>query len=271
LELWADLHTHTKFSHGRGSMVDNVRQAASRGLKAVGITDHGPASLLIGVNPRLMPIIKAERERCRRLFPEVQVLLGIEANVISLDGEIDLPPGWENELDYVLLGLHPRVRPRHFKMGLLLFANFLYRNLRFLFTSSWKTRLREANTRVLSLAVERYPVLAVTHPGYGLPVDTATLVAHCRARGTALEINCNHVLKTTEFIKAACDAGAWFIISSDAHLPDKVGDLHAGEEVAQKLAIPPERIINASPSTSVQAGTDPVKAELLTGRGKVHA
>ena len=37
-----DYHTHTTFSHGKGSIEDNVKEAVKKGLKAIAITDHGP-------------------------------------------------------------------------------------------------------------------------------------------------------------------------------------------------------------------------------------
>ena len=35
-----DYHTHTVFSHGKGSIEDNVLSARKLGLKAVAISDH---------------------------------------------------------------------------------------------------------------------------------------------------------------------------------------------------------------------------------------
>ena len=35
-----DHHTHTVYSHGKGSIEDNVKVALSKGLKSVAITDH---------------------------------------------------------------------------------------------------------------------------------------------------------------------------------------------------------------------------------------
>ena len=44
-----DHHTHTIYSHGKGSIEDNVRVAAARGLKSVAVTDHGPGHLTYGL------------------------------------------------------------------------------------------------------------------------------------------------------------------------------------------------------------------------------
>ena len=39
-----DYHTHTIFSHGKGTIADNVEAARSKGLKGIAITDHGPGT-----------------------------------------------------------------------------------------------------------------------------------------------------------------------------------------------------------------------------------
>ena len=39
-ELVYDLHTHTTYSHGKGSVEDNVREAFNKGLEYIAISDH---------------------------------------------------------------------------------------------------------------------------------------------------------------------------------------------------------------------------------------
>ena len=41
MEILADYHTHTVYSHGKGSIEDNVKVAISKGIKKIGISDHG--------------------------------------------------------------------------------------------------------------------------------------------------------------------------------------------------------------------------------------
>ena len=36
-----DHHTHTIYSHGKGTILDNVRVAAAKGIRSIAITDHG--------------------------------------------------------------------------------------------------------------------------------------------------------------------------------------------------------------------------------------
>ncbi|HHW71449.1 MAG TPA: PHP domain-containing protein, partial [Clostridiales bacterium] len=40
-DIIADLHTHTLYSHGKGTILSNVEAARGKGLKKIAITDHG--------------------------------------------------------------------------------------------------------------------------------------------------------------------------------------------------------------------------------------
>ena len=41
MQILADYHTHTIYSHGKGTIEDNVKEAISKGIKTIGISDHG--------------------------------------------------------------------------------------------------------------------------------------------------------------------------------------------------------------------------------------
>ena len=59
-KLLYDLHTHTTFSHGKGSIEDNVKVAIEKGLKAIAITDHGPGHLTYGIKREAIPIMRKQ-------------------------------------------------------------------------------------------------------------------------------------------------------------------------------------------------------------------
>ena len=106
--MWAtaDLHTHTIYRHGRGSIRENVLAAKQRGLHTIGMADHGPGHLFICV--RGVEALHRMREEINGLqseFPELEILLGVEANIVDVDGTIDVPEEILPELDYLLASL----------------------------------------------------------------------------------------------------------------------------------------------------------------------
>ena len=89
-ELYADLHTHTTYSHGKGSVEDNVRAAKFRGLECIAITDHGPRHPLVGVKPSRLPKIRKDIEESADKYG-IDVMLGIEANIYGMSGAESIP------------------------------------------------------------------------------------------------------------------------------------------------------------------------------------
>jgi putative hydrolase len=102
-----DIHTHTTFSHGKGSIEDNVKAALERGLSIIGIADHGPGHLTYGVKRKDLPVMREEIRRLQPLYPNIQILLGVEANIITPSGKLDITEKEANDLDYVLAGKIP--------------------------------------------------------------------------------------------------------------------------------------------------------------------
>lgn len=49
MKLKYDLHTHTVWSHGKGTVEDNVKEALKKGLNKIAITDHGPWHVSYGI------------------------------------------------------------------------------------------------------------------------------------------------------------------------------------------------------------------------------
>jgi putative hydrolase len=243
MELIADYHTHTVHSHGRGTVAQNVAVAQRRGLSAVAITDHGPANYFnLGVKtPEVLLSIQKEILRVEEERPGIQVLAGVEANVVSSEGELDVPDDLLRDLDVILVGLHPLV---HFRstgdaltMGLV--------NLAGRASAALARQARETNTRALEEAVTRHEVDIVTHPGLHVSIDTGRLAATCASVGTALEISAGHPYMTPEFIQVAREGGAAFAIGSDAHRPEDVGEFSRGLAVAEAACLPPALVLNA--------------------------
>lgn len=240
MELKADLHTHTRYSDGHGTVEDNVKAAVERGLKAVAITDHGPRGLGIGVKgPGTYFDIMKEARALEKRYP-IRIMVGSEANVTDMRGGIDLPNDVIKKLDILIVGLHPFVltkNPTHVLTWLL--PNQAARVSRRL-----RERLRVGNTKAISAAVLRHPVDVVSHPDLMLSVDVDELAAVCARRGTALEVNTGHDYDKENIVRAATRHGTLLAVNSDAHFPDRVGALETGAALLERMGVPPEQVIN---------------------------
>ena len=243
MRLLADYHTHTLYSHGKGKVEDNARVAQERGLKEVAITDHGPAHPLVGVRSlESLKKIKEDIVECRDKFPQLKILLGLEANVISTSGDLDISPSYIKDLDLLLVGLHTGIIPKNLSSAF----NLVVKNWGAKINSYLYREARQVNTSSLVRAVYKHPVHTVVHPGLELNIDTRELARACAFRGTALEINCSHGEKTLQYLEAAAGTRVKFVINSDAHNPQEVGALEPGIKLALKLGIEEGRVLNSS-------------------------
>ncbi len=244
MKLYADYHTHTIYSDGIGSIKENIEVAIKKGLTEIAIADHGPASqglMKLGVKDAATLLeIKREVDKYDRLYPEIKVLAAVEANIINIDGSLDVPRFILKELDKVLVGFHLFVRPATFKAGVAV----IYNNIISKRFKSKVEAIRRMNTEILIKAIKSYQIDIITHPGYKIDIDTQALAQAAVLRGTALEINSSHHHITKEYIQIALQEGVKFSLGSDAHSPKRVGDVKQALLIAESAGLAAKNIIN---------------------------
>ncbi len=238
LKLTADYHTHTRFSHGKGSIEDNVRAAIMQGLATVAISDHGYGHMGFGIRKTDLPLMKEKIVVLRNRYPEIEILLGMEANILDPDGTLDVDDEDLKLLDILLAGYHFGSAPRGFSGLRFHGANFMAR-------AGFNTRLAmELNTQAFCNAMLRYPINILTHPGAKGPVDMERVAETAAKRGVWLEINAHHGYLDCEQIQMAAKYDVKFVVSSDAHRPEDVGHCGAGLKRALEAGLPSERLVN---------------------------
>lgn len=236
-----DIHTHTTFSHGKGSIEDNVKAAISKGLTTIGISDHGPGHIFYGVKRKNLPVMKAEIERLSKLYPQIEILLGVEANIVNLSGRLDLKEADEKHLDYILAGFHYGIFGENPLFGIRLqLANLASRKLKFL---SWK-KLKTTNTDLVIKAIYENKIKLITHPGDKGPFDLLPIAEACVANNTMMEISTWHLAPTLDELRSLSKTGVRYIISSDAHSPERVGTYIPGLKRALEAGVDPALIDN---------------------------
>lgn len=238
-----DFHTHTIYSpgiikpHGKGLMEENVQEAIRKGLSAIAISDHGPGHFLYGEKREKIPEMQAEIQRLREKYPEIQIYLSVEANVMKYhDNWLDLLPEEFDNYDFVLAGYH--FGTFHANMV----GNWLDNmGLRLPGT---RNALMGVNTEMNVNAIRRNNLKLLTHPGDKGKVDMAAVAKACAETDTWMEISTWHSHLTVEEIRIAMKEDVKFVISSDAHTPDRVGSFEGGLARAFEAGLPLDRIVN---------------------------
>lgn len=239
IDIAGDFHTHTTHSpvnHGKGSIEDNVKAAIDRGMRAVAISDHGVGHIGHGI-PDMERYLHEIEEIREKYADRIKVYSGYEANLQSLAGGTDIPAAYADMIDIPSVGAHRFVRHPDPKDWFELTVRPKRR--------TGKGALAE-NTSAFVKAISGSPAVFITHPGYLLPVDPNDLARVAHDSNFYLEVNDRHPEFTAEQLSEAADAGAMFIVNSDAHSPSHVGVFTSALERLDKAGIAPSQVVNSS-------------------------
>jgi putative hydrolase len=239
MRISADYHTHTTYSDGRTSHEDNVRQAIKLGLTAIGIADHGWGHAFYGIKKDKLTAIKREIDRLKAEYPDIRILLSIEANILGRSGQLDLTEEDFESFDIVQAGYHFGSKPSSFDDVITHLINYLHR----LFGLFHQTAVKR-NTAALINAIKRYPFHILTHPGDKGPVDIVAVAEASIEHNKMLEINRRHHYMTVEQLKQIKDMDVKLVIGSDAHTLEDIGRV---EECIQRVidsGIDPAKVVN---------------------------
>ncbi len=240
IKLSSDYHTHTTYSHGKGSVLDNAKVAKTKGLKEVGISDHGFAHPAFGLRNRKIPNLKRDCKEAS-LQTGVKVLVGIESNIIGTDGTVDLKAKNYDHFDIFLAGIH--------KLVMFKFKSFFTLGIPDLVNSTLKKdkvsdRLIRENTKTFINVIKNNPVDIITHLNFCCYANAVEVAKAARDYGTYIELNCKKVHLTDQEIFDVANTGVKFVIDSDAHTPDRVGEISLIEKTLERIPINREQIMN---------------------------
>ena len=238
--LLGDYHTHTKYSrknHGKGTVLENACVARDKGLKQIAITDHGFNHWMFGIKRKNIAELKEEVLNAREITG-VDILLGVESNLISADGSIDVVEGDYDNLDILLMGFHRLVKMETIKD--LFYIN--YANGLSIFSPS-KERVSR-NTTAFLKALDKYPIDVITHLNFGFPTDTLAVARMAKEKGTLIELNGKRINFTDKELEIMASEGVKFIVNSDAHSPDRVGEVNKALNLIFRLGLPLNQIVN---------------------------
>lgn len=234
-KLFADYHTHTVWSHGKGSVQDNVNAAMAAGLETLGISDHAPGHLFYGVRDMqgYMDAIHTQQQICAG---KLRLLAGIELNLTGMHGQYDLPVQYRDQFDFVIMGFHKGARPADFTS---FFEYYIARSI-----SGSSKRLKVKATDAYIAALMKKEITILSHPGYAINIDKVEVAKACLEAGTLFEINTSHTgLEAAEIVDIA-KTGVKFLVSSDAHVPDRIAQVDVALQKAIAAGLSEKEIIN---------------------------
>lgn len=238
--LSSDYHTHTVFSHGKGQIIDNAIVAKEKGLKEIGISDHGFAHPAFGLTARKVPKM---RELCDQATTQtgVKVLLGIESNIIGTDGKVDLKEKYYDYFDIFLAGIHKFVCYKINSVFPLALPDLFYATIK---KKDVPKSLIKTNTKTFINVIKNNPVDVITHLNFNCYADAVEVAKVAADYGTYIELNSKKTHLSDEELFNVVKTGVNFVINSDAHSPNRVGDTALVDSLLKRVSVPEERIAN---------------------------
>lgn len=225
-DIAGDLHMHTTWSDGQGTLEEMVLAARDHGHRYVAICDHAKR-LRDGRLERQAEEIAALNERAEG----VEILSGVEVDIRG-DGSLDLPDEALAARDWVMASIH---------------GGF--------------DRPREELTARLLAAMENPHVDCIGHPtGRKLnrrapyELDFDRVLERARETGTFLEVNAqpDRLDLAATHARAAAEAGVGIVISTDAHRVHELANLELGVYQARRGWLGKEHVVNTRPWPEVR-------------------
>jgi putative hydrolase len=227
MDIRIDTHLHTVSSgHAYSTFGEYLAIAKSKGFEMFAVTDHGPempgASHLYHI---------ANQKELPDVIDGIEILKGVEANIMNIEGEIDIP-GWVlRKLDLVIASLHP---PCIEAMSI------------------------DDNTNTLINAMKSGKVDIIGHPGNtAYPIHQYEFVEAAKKYHVAVEINSGSFSGSregswdncVEIARIAKDVGAYVTTGSDAHIHYRLGDFEKIYNIFKSVNFPIDLVITKNKDT----------------------
>jgi putative hydrolase len=221
-----DIHSHTLASgHAYNTIREMACAASDRGLELLGITEHAPQMPGTCHDFYFSNLKVVSRKMCG-----IELLLGVELNILNFDGNIDLSEELLKKMDIVIASMH---------------------------APCYSAGTKEQNTRAYLNVMKNPYVNIIGHPDdRRYSVDMETLVLASKENKVLLELN-NSSLNPNgarqdargndiEMLQFCMKHNVPLVIGSDAHTDSDVGRHDLALQLIHEMNFPEELIINKS-------------------------
>ena len=224
MKYLSDLHTHSIVSgHAYTTLLENINYCAEKGIKILGTSEHAPS--MPGAphywyfgNMKVVP----------RVINGVTILRGCEANILDIDGSLDMTDESSRNLDYMIASFHEPV---------------------------FKPKSKEENTEAILNVMDKYDKVEILghlgNPNYEL--DYEAIVKKAKENNIMIEINNSSLLGSSRVgsdvnckkVALLCrEIGTKVILTSDAHINTCIGVFNKGIELLEEIQMPKELVMN---------------------------
>ncbi len=234
-----DYHTHTRYSDGKGTVEQTLAAADARGLLQVGISDHGMRHILNATKADNIAQLRRDVDRLRGKY-KVQPLISVEANIYASDGRIDLKESDRGMFDYIVAGYHKAPWPASIKEMFTFNLPAMVANKFGEYTNSQ----RDKYTKTMVAAIKNGRFNILSHLNYGIPSHVKEVGKAALDYNVMLELNGKRINMTDEEIMTLYDMGVTFIVNSDGHSPERIGDMSVPMAVIERLGLDKSRLAN---------------------------
>ena len=238
--IWGDYHIHTTYSGGKIHATNTpeiiLQQAQQKGLKQVGVCDHGINHFCYGTTPNKIAQLKQKLEFLNSTQSDVKLMLGVEANITSFDGDLDIDRLNLKDFGVVIAGFHK-----------LVWSKKIFDGLKMSFSQVFGLKddqLKKQFTRSAIKAIKSNKIDILAHPSYGVPIDVKQIAQVAIDYDVAIELNGKKISMTDEEILYLASTNVKLVANSDAHTPNKIGDVSVPFDRLQRLNIPKQRLLN---------------------------
>lgn len=226
-DLKGDLHSHTKASDGRYSLLQMAEAAQDFGLQYLAICDHSKyLSIAHGLTQEEILAQIKEIDQINDKLGKLFLLKGIEVDILA-DGSLDMPDDILKQLDVVVCSIHS-----HFGMS----RGDQTKRLKKAMNNPYFHILGHPSGRLL---LERQP--------YDL--DMEEILSHAGKRGVCLELNSqpDRLDLKDIYCRMAKEANVPIVINSDSHSVSDFQNLRFGIGQARRGWLEPKDILNTRP------------------------
>ena len=230
-QIRGDLHMHTLFSDGSGSIEEMADKALSNGLEYIAVTDHSKrVAVANGMDEhRALAYWKTVDEinlRIREMQIPITILKGVEVDVLE-NAELDFNNEVLSQADWVMASLHYH-----------------------------RSQPREQIHRRIETAMRCPYVSAISHPTgkewmseFRIDMDFDYVLELAKKYGKCLEMNSQiHRFDLDwRLCRQAKEHGVKIVISTDSHAVSDLDYMRYGVQLARKAGLTADDIINTLP------------------------